>query len=348
MARSVAESFELTAPDGARVACTSLRPPGPASPPLVPFLYGGGGSANTLLEMRPLLERWWASGEVPPLHLVSAELGPLGFYLDDPVTNTHAETIVAEHLLAAARERFGLGPAPAGLLGISMGGYGALKIALARPRAFAAVAAVQPMLEPARYAHQAPPRNRFYFAPGMPPRLLGDQRDPGLYAADHPVGRAIAHAAELREHGPAIYLEAGDCDALNAHDGAELLHRVLWELDIGHEYRLVHGGDHGGPTLAPRLREAMAWLGRRLHPPVDPGLSPDERAWVAFIEGGMQGEPPPAISAQSPVFLRRLRAMLEPARRAAAQRDPTVARRYGRLPPLAELELDDGDDEPPP
>src|SRR5271156_5002358 len=41
---------------------------------------------------------------------------------------------------------------------------------------------------------------------------------------------------------------------LNAHDGAEFLHRVLWELDLSHEYHLVRSADHGGLTMRPRLR----------------------------------------------------------------------------------------------
>lgn len=345
MARpSVAERFSITAPDGREVVCTSVRAADVAALPVVLFLYGGGGSADTLVEMRPLLERWWKAGDVPPLLLASVEVGSMGFYLDDPVAGAHGETLVAERLLAAVRERFDVRaePAATGLLGISMGGYGALKIAFARPRVFGSVAAVQPMLEPAVAADRAPPRNRFHYPPDVPERLLGVERDPELYASDSPIVRAIEHQDALREHGPAIYLEAGDRDLLNAHDGAELLHRVLWELDIGHEYHLVHDADHGGPTLVPRLREAMQWLGVRLHPSPPPSLSPDERAWVAYLDGGMQGEAPPAISPQSPLFIRWLRALLEPARRAAGDEDPTMSRRYGRLPRIDAL-LDDVD-----
>lgn len=339
---SVAESFTIEGPSGEPVACTSVRSSGGEALPVVLFLYGGGGSAQTLLELRPVLERWWTSGEVPPMLLASAEVGPMGFYLDDPVAGTHGETIVAECLLAAVRERYEVAAEPSrtGLLGISMGGHGALKIAFARPGAFGAVAAVQPMLEPSRTA-EVPLRNRFHYPPEVPPRLLGPERDPELYARDTPIGRAIEHAEALREHGPAIFIEVGDRDLLNAHDGVELLHRVLWSLDIGHEYRLVLDADHGGPSLVPRLLEAARWIGRRLSPPPSPGLSPDEQAWVAYLDGGMQGEPPPAISPASPLFLRWLRATLEPARAEAARHDPTVERRYGRLPTLAELGLDD-------
>ncbi|MEM7153831.1 MAG: alpha/beta hydrolase-fold protein [Myxococcota bacterium] len=341
---SAVERFSVPNPRGGTAACTAVVPTAPAEPlPACLFLYGGGGSAETLVQMRPLIERWWASDAVAPMVFASAEVGSMSFYLDDDVAQTSWEQVVAEALLDEVRARLPVrrDPASTGLLGISMGGYGALKIALARPGRFGAVAAVQPMLEPARYADQAPLRNRFQFPPDAPVRLMGTERDPDLYAADSPITRAIENAEALRREGPEIYLEVGDRDVFNAHDGTELLHRVLWSLDIGHEYHLVHGADHGGPTLPPRLREAAAWIGNRLSPPPRLGMSPDEEAWVRWLDDGLKGPQPPAISPTSPIFVRWLRAMTEAARTEAAAADPTMQRRYGRLPSLSSLGLDD-------
>lgn len=341
---SAVERFSVPNPRGGEAACTAVFPTAPTEPlPACLFLYGGGGSAETLVQMRPMLERWWRDEGVPPMVFASAEVGAMSFYLDDDEAGTSWEQLVAEALLERVRERLPVrkDAASTGLLGISMGGYGALKIAFARPGTFGAVAAVQPMLEPARYADQAPLRNRFHFPPEAPPRLLGQQRDAELYARDSPIGRAIDNADALRDAGLEIYLEVGDRDVFNAHDGTELLHRVLWELELGHEYHLVHGADHGGPTLVPRLREAATWLGERLSPPPPLALSPDEAAWVRWLDGGLKGAQPPAISPTSPIFVRWLRAMMEAVRAKAAETDPTVERRYGRLPSLASLGISD-------
>ena len=104
-------------------------------------------------------------------------------------------------------------------------------------------------------------RNRLHHIVGGPRELLGESRDPSLFEANNPASRARANALLIRESGLAIYLEVGDEDFLNAHDGTEFLHRVLWDLDIAHEYRLIRGADHGGPTFVPRIRDAFAWLG---------------------------------------------------------------------------------------
>ncbi|MCI3135381.1 hypothetical protein [Phenylobacterium aquaticum] len=49
--------------------------------------------------------------------------------------------------------------------------------------------------------------------------------------------------------------------------GAEFLHRILFDAGVGHEYRLVHGADHVGPSLAPRILDALAFIGRQIEPP---------------------------------------------------------------------------------
>jgi S-formylglutathione hydrolase len=187
-----------------------------------------------------------------------------------------------------------------------MGGYGALKSAFARPALFAAVAAVSPMIEPALDASAVRLRNRYHYPAEVPQALLGPDRDPALYRADHPAARAQRNAAALRESGLPIYVDAAGDDALHAHDGAEHLHRVLWDLDLAHEYRLRRDSDHVGPDLLARLQDAFRWVGERLSPAVsDPAIDYGRAA---------------------------LRAQLEPLRREAALRDPTFTRRCGVLP----------------
>lgn len=218
-----------------------------------------------------------------------------------------------------------------GLVGISMGGYGALKLAFARPDLFDAVGALSPMLEPSVDGAAVRPRNRHHYPPEVPRALLGPERDPALYRSDHPVARAHANAAALHEKQLAIYVDAAGEDALHAHDGAEFLHRELWALDLAHEYRLRRDSDHAGPDLLERLREAFAWVGRRLSPAAQAPLSPLESAWLAWMEAPSSTPPVTTLTPASPVFSRVLRALLAPQRAAAAREDPTFGRRYGLL-----------------
>ena len=303
--------------------------------PLCLFLHGGGGSRDNLAAMKPLFDSWWTAGILPAMVIASASTGALSYYLDHPDGSELWETLIARDFPAHLRDRYSAGQGRASTLiaGISMGGYGALKIAFARPDQFAAVAAIQPLLEPGYRDAEIGARNRLHHGVGGPRDLLGENRDAALFESNNPANRARANALAIKASGLAIYLEVGDEDFLNAHDGTEFLHRVLWDLDIAHEYRLIRGADHGGPTLVPRIRDAFAWLGSVIAGQRSASVEPtaDERAVNDWVNRGLAGDPPP-VDPGSKAFITMLRAQLKPARDQAARTDPTTLRRYG-VPP---------------
>jgi S-formylglutathione hydrolase len=230
------------------------------------------------------------------------------------------DSLLAGDLIPQVREEFHASEAVV-IAGISGGGYGALKLAFARPEMFSAVAVMQPMLEPGLRASDVGARNRLHHVAVAPPRAE-------LWEDNNPANRARANAPAIRDSGMAIYIDAADRDFLNAHDGAEFLHRTLWDLDLAHEYHLVREADHGGPTMRPRMRAMFSWIATALRPPV--ADSAMEEAAAAWLGSGMQGKPP-AGATTSEAFIRFIRARFEPLREKAAESDPTVKRRYGVL-----------------
>jgi len=336
------ERFNVADPVHGEVACIELGPAhgSDATLPICLFLYGGGGTCESLLALEPLLSQAWERGMLPACRIVTPNVAPWSFYLDDPQRGSAWESFIAERLIPALharlRERIrGARPAallaPVGVVGISMGGYGALKMAFSRSRAFVAVAAVAPMVEPAFTAAGVSPRNRYHYPPEVPAALLGPERDAALYAADHPACRAVRNAEALRDSSLAIYLDAGAADALNAHDGAEFLHRVLWQLDIRHDYHLWADADHVGPSLIPRLEAAFSWVGRKLAKK-ELALTPLELAWQRWLDAEGAGEPPPPLPPQSPLMPQLLRKALAPLREAGRLQDKTMDRLFGVLP----------------
>ncbi len=303
--------------------------------PLCLLLHGGGGSRDNLAALKPLFDNWWAAGVFPPMVIASASTGALSYYLDHQDGSARWETLIAEDFPAHLRDNYNAGQDRASTLiaGISMGGYGGLKIAFARPDRFAAVAAIQPLLEPGYRDSEIGARNRLHHGVGGPRELLGENRDAVLFESNNPASRARANALAIKESGLAIYLEVGDEDFLNAHDGSEFLHRVLWDLDIPHEYRLIRGADHGGPTFVPRIRNAFGWLGSVIaeQQAASAEPTPDERAVNDWVNRGLAGDPPP-VDPSSKAFLKMVRAQLKPARDQAAKTDSTTLRHYGVLP----------------
>jgi S-formylglutathione hydrolase len=303
-----------------------LSPQQEAPLPLCILLMGGGGTRESLVELQPLFDAWWAESAIPPMIVATPSPG-LDYYLEDPAGPMQWDSFLATEFVPHVRAAFKASDVTV-VTGISAGGYGALKLAFARPDLFAAVAAMQPMLEPGLRDSDIGARNRLHHSAGGPPRLIGPARDGLLWESNNPANRARVNADQIRDSGLAIYLEAADNDFLNAHDGAEFLHRLLWDLDLSHEYHLVRNADHGGVTMRPRLRAMFAWL-ESVWNPVRPDAAVEEAA-TRWLESGMKGTPPAGATTTN-AFIRFLRAGFDPLRAQAAQSDPSTNRRFGRL-----------------
>lgn len=302
--------------------------------PLCLILMGGGGSRQSLVDCQPLFDEWWSQGSFPSMVLATPSPG-MSYYLQDPAGEVRWDSFLAEEFVPHLRAKCNVGGdrLSTAITGISVGGFGALKTAFAYPDQFGAVAAMHPLLEPGFHDSEVGARNRLHHLAGGPPQLVGVTRVPALIESNNPANRARANAELIRDTGLAIYVECGDDDFLNAQDGAEFLHRVLWDLDLPHEYHLVRGADHGGPTMRPRMRAMYVWIGAVLSALRSQAveLAAEQLAVNAWIEGGMAGNPPAAPPA-SQEFVQILRAQLRPLRDAAAKSDPTTGRRFGVLP----------------
>lgn len=293
--------------------------------PLCILLLGAGGTRESLFDLQPVFDDWWSNGTVARLRIATPTAG-LDYYVEELEGPSRWDSFLENDFVPNLRSTFNVSKCV--IAGISGGGYGALKMAFAHPHLFDAVAAMQPMLEPGLRESDVGPRNRLHHSAGGPVLLVGPGRDPLLWGSNNPANRAREHAPELHDCGLPIYLEAADNDFLNAHDGAEFLHRVLWDLDLSHEYRLVRGADHGGPSMRPRLCAMFSWLGSLwTEAPRDTAAEESARSW---LESGMQGKPPAGVTTTN-AFLHFLRGRFVPIRAQAAEADPTTRRRFGVL-----------------
>jgi predicted esterase len=113
--------------------------------PLVVMLHGEGGNhTDALAGMSPgqAVALLVGGRPLPPLALVTVDGGD-GYWNphsgDDPLT-----MLVDELIPLCQRMNLGRAPSPIGMMGISMGGYGALLVAEKHPEVVAAVAAISP------------------------------------------------------------------------------------------------------------------------------------------------------------------------------------------------------------
>jgi enterochelin esterase-like enzyme len=173
---------------------------------LVVMLHGfGGNHADALAGLSPAQALALRPGgrPLPPVAMVTAD-GGNGYWNPHPGDDPMA--MVVSELIPRCR-RLGLGRSPRriAVMGISMGGYGALLLAEKYPLLFAAVAAISPAIWTSYPQARA--------------------ASPGAYAsaAAFTAGDAVTHAAALR--GRPVRVASGYADPF--HPGVQALARVL-------------------------------------------------------------------------------------------------------------------------
>jgi S-formylglutathione hydrolase FrmB len=202
------------------------------------------------------LSRLRGGGTLPDLIVVAVD-GGNSFFVNGSAGRY--EDLLTRDLIAHVESTYRVIPGRGGraLLGVSMGGYAALRIAFAHPELFAAVATHSAMLleripsaaQGARRGHMA----AFH-------RVFGNPIDEALWKEGDPLTwarRADAGTA------PALYLDCGAQDRYGLARGHRNLDRILNERGVAHTFELPPG-DHGYEYVRSRLGESLAFLARSL------------------------------------------------------------------------------------
>ena len=234
--------------------------------PLLLLLHGGGGSSLDLDMLEPAIERAMRDSSIPPT-VIAMPSARRSLYMDYRNGSQRWESFIIHELLPFLRERYHVATGREGTMvsGWSMGGAGSLRLAFKHPDIFRAVAGLEPAIEPATRWRDVVTLDKYYRPSEMVRSIFGNPVDAEFWAENNPATLASRYPDRLTRLG--IYLEVGDKDALLLYRGTEFLHRILFDRGIAHEYRLVRGADHVGPSLLPRFYDALAFLGRQLVPP---------------------------------------------------------------------------------
>ncbi|MGH6986443.1 MAG: alpha/beta hydrolase [Caulobacteraceae bacterium] len=256
-----------------------LLPPGYAAGghpySLVLLLHGGGGSDEDLARLEPLIEMAWANGDLPPAVVVMPD-ADRSLYIDYRDGSQKWDTFIVSELVPYLRAHYNLSKerSQSVVIGASMGGEGALTLGFRHPEVFGAIAALEPGIAPSLSYHDLKVRNRFWRTDAFFEERFGKPVDENWYKEFNPANLAICNRAQILSSSLAIYLDVGANDMFNLDEGAEFLHRVLWDQGIPHEYHLVLGADHLGRTLAPRFLEAFRFLKEHSLAPPGPDMTP--------------------------------------------------------------------------
>lgn len=208
--------------------------------------------------LAPMLETLWQKGDVPEMVVVAVD-GDNSFFVDGPAGRW--QQMMSRDFVAHVESTYRVIPGRPGrgLLGISMGGYAALRMALAHPDLFRAVATHSAMLlEKIPTAEEG--AGRWHMAAFS--KVFGTPIDAALWSANDPL--ALAAKADPKAT-PALYFDCGTEDRYGLFAGNRELHRRLEARGVAHEFGL-YPGDHGYEYVHTVLDKSLRFLGRALAP----------------------------------------------------------------------------------
>jgi len=213
--------------------------------PVIYWLHGLNQSESSNWYPPDLLDQAVRSAKVPPMIVVFLSGGGRTFYVDSPDGKLLSETTVIKELIPHIDQTYRTIATREGraIQGMSMGGWGALRLAFAHPDLFSSVVAFAPSLrQPDNLAATYPDVLNRMFA--------GDEK---RFWAQHPLHLAEANVDKIRNHLP-IAFYCGTADSLLP--GNQNLHKLLTDLKVDHTYVEVDGANHSMTPLVAALKQS--------------------------------------------------------------------------------------------
>ena len=245
-------------------------PPGfeaaqPGTLPLLVFLHDGFGSERSFFRkgLAETLERMIDQGELPAFVVASPRT--LGTYnSNDYLRKRRTFDFLTEALapeLLARYPQLRRDPDGRGLTGISLGGYGALKIAARCPGLFGSVSAVSTWVEDLSFEFQS---SQGPFGRWSMGRVFGKTREASTIAEES-LFRALAETDRSASARPPILLISGDEDPWIVNGNHDRLERAL--LDAAFRLEVVlRPGAHDWSFWRLTFPEIVRYHARRFAP----------------------------------------------------------------------------------
>jgi S-formylglutathione hydrolase FrmB len=224
--------------------------------PVLYHLHGINDNEQSLLRLGgwDLIERLTKQKKIGEMLVVTPGAGS-SFYINSRDGRAKYEDFLMQEFLPTIERRYRAAGTRAtrGITGVSMGGYGALRLALKYPQKFAAVSAHSAALVDKMDAAPSAGFGRFFSAFGTP-------FDAKYWNENTPFAliRGGASTANLK-----IYFDCGAEDDFGFAKGANELHRLLESRKIPHEFHLYPGG-HDAQYVAEHIDESLQFQSRAL------------------------------------------------------------------------------------
>lgn len=232
-------------PPGYDTISRTHQSPGRASRtyPILYYLHGLGDNEQSLVNTGGwnLVQDLREQHKIGDFLIVTPE-GGRTFYINSRDGKTPYGDFFLREFMPYIQKRYRVRPGRSsrGIMGISMGGYGALRLAFANPRLFTSVSAQSAALMPESTKGVNLAMNSGMGRANFLGDVFGNPIDANFWMANSPLVLARKNAAALS--GLHIYFDCGSEDNYGFDTGARELDQELTAERIEHEFHLYPGG----------------------------------------------------------------------------------------------------------
>jgi S-formylglutathione hydrolase FrmB len=238
--------------------------------PVIYFLHGLNNDETSWTvdrygNIQNKLEEMIVSGKIPELIMVHPR-GDSSFYCNYLDGSKRYEDLVTQELIPymEANYRAAPGRKNRAIAGTSMGGYGALKIAMKYPDLYAAAAGQSPILfpgsNPLALSDEARSSRFYSFFINMLKPIFGDPIRQDVWDANNPLVLARNHKMD----GLKIYFDYGTDDRYipmtHLDEGNKALDQILTDAHVPHTFKIHPGEPHGWALISAHLDETLPFL----------------------------------------------------------------------------------------
>ncbi|HUD65327.1 MAG TPA: alpha/beta hydrolase family protein [Candidatus Sulfotelmatobacter sp.] len=230
--------------------------------PVLYFLHGLGDNEQTLFSSGG----WTLLDDLRHQHkmgdfLIVAPEGRRSFYINSADGSVRYDDFFLQEFMPHTEDKYRVRAGRAGraISGISMGGYGALRLAFAHPELFSAVSAQSAALITESPQQLDSAQRAGTQLGGLLGAVFGNPINVPHWNENNPFFLARKNALSLRKL--AIYFNCGQDDNYGFEKGAEQLHDQLQKQGVAHEYH-PYPGDHGLAYFLSHFAEVMEFHSR--------------------------------------------------------------------------------------
>ena len=209
--------------------------------PVLYFLHGIGENEQVLLDSGAwdLIQDLWDQKRLGEF-VIAAPAGDRTFFINSENGKVRYQDFLMREFLPYIEKRYRIEPGrrSRGVAGISMGGYGALHLALLYPESFGAVSANSPALI-AKLPQFTPTPSETNILAMMLGSAFGVPFNRSFWERNNPF---TIVRERPRPTGLKIYVDCGTEDSYGFNVGAQAFHQLLDSRHIPNEFHLYPGG----------------------------------------------------------------------------------------------------------